>query len=289
MTKEILIIIACVPLYVVNSFCDKAVSSKNGNRYNFPYNCLKFFICGLCMLPTLFFGGTSIFGLGCLICGILCGVMYAVSKTVMLNGYERTSVAFMTLCHASGMILPCLVGHFLWSEKLTVFSAAGILLTVFSIVLMKKGEPTDKSFDFKGILCGILVFLTSAGVMMTQKIMGIYFSEQSVGAYNFYSFVTAFLILIVFSAVKKVPKIEKVDRKSVEWCAVGSALSLALISLVMTGLAGAVPSVILFPLFNGLGIVCVCVFSTFVFREKMTKAKIIGLCLGVFGLCLVNL
>ena len=50
---EILIILACVPLYVVNSFCDKYVSSKNGNKYNFLYNCIKFFIAGLCTFPLL--------------------------------------------------------------------------------------------------------------------------------------------------------------------------------------------------------------------------------------------
>ena len=82
--------------------------------------------------------------------------------------------------------------------------------------------------------------------------------------------------------------VEGKDRKQVTLCAAGSAVSLCIISLVMTGLAGSVPSVILFPLFNGLGIIFVCIGSVFVFGEKMTPKKIAGLILGVFALCLVN-
>ena len=70
MINEILIILACVPLYVANSFCDKAISSKYGDKYNIIYNCIKFLICSLCMLPLLFMDNSSKFGWGSLICGI---------------------------------------------------------------------------------------------------------------------------------------------------------------------------------------------------------------------------
>ena len=121
--------------------------------------------------------------------------------------------------------------------------------------------------------------------MVVQKLMGLYFSEQSVSAYNFYSFVVAFLILSFFTRGKD---FEPKSKKRVFLCAAGSAISLCAISLVMTSLAGSVPSVILFPLFNGLGIIFVCIGSVFVFKEKMTAKKIIGLILGVCALCLVN-
>jgi drug/metabolite transporter (DMT)-like permease len=224
--------------------------------------------------------------MGALLCGIACGVMYAVSKTIILKGYEKTSVAFMTLCHASGMILPCIIGHFFWSEPLSLLSLIGILLAVASIVLLKDSKKDKKSFDAVGILIGILVFLTSGGVMIAQKLMGLYFSGQSGVAYNFYSFVVACLLLCGFARPKETAKR---DWKRILLCATGSAVSLSVISMVMTGLAGRVPSALLFPLFNGSGIIFVCVCSVFAFKEKLTPKKILGLILGVCGLCLVNL
>lgn len=286
MTTEILIILACVPLYIVNSFCDKYVSSQNGNKHNFLYNTVKFLIGSLCLLPLFWAEDAPKFGVGALLCGIACGVMYAISKTIILKGYEKTSVAFMTLCHASGMILPCVIGHFFWSEPLRLLSLIGILLAVASIVLLKDSKKDKKSFDALGILIGILVFLTSGGVMIAQKLMGLYFSEQSVIAYNFYSFAVACLLLCGFVRPKEATKR---DWRRILLCATGSALSLCVISLVMTGLAGRVPSALLFPLFNGSGIIFVCVSSVFVFKEKLTPKKILGLILGVCGLCLVNL
>ena len=284
--KEILIILACVPLYAVNSFCDKIISVKSGNAYNYIYNCIKFLIGSLLLLPMFLTDGSPKFKLGALLCGVGCGIMYAISKTVILKGYERTSVAFMTLCHSAGMILPCILGHFFWSEPLSLFSAIGILLAVASIVLLKDGGKTNGRFGLSGILLGTLVFLASGGVMILQKLMGLYFTGESIGAYNFYSFVTAFLLIGIL--VRPVNNARS-DIKAILLCAVGSALSLCIISLVMTALAGKVPSAILFPLFNGIGIISVCVGSVFAFGEKMTPRKAVGLILGVLGLCLVNL
>ena len=285
---DILIILACVPLYVINSFCDKVISSKEQNRYNYFYNALKFLICSICMLPMLFLEKKPVFDVGSLLCGLFCGIMYAISKTVMLKGYEKTSVAFMTLCHSSGMILPCIIGHFFWSETLSIISAFGIALAILSIVLLKGGNEKNKKIDLKGSVFGVIIFLTSAGVMISQKLMGIYFAEQSISAYNFYSFVVPFLIICCFVRPKQLVGAEKRNKKLVAICSIGSAVSLCAISFVMTGLSGRVPSVLLFPLFNGLGIIFVCIGSIFAFKEKLTAKKLIGLALGVVGLCLVN-
>ena len=289
--KEILIIVSCVPLYVVNSFCDKYVSLKNGNKYNFLYNCIKFLIGSLCLMLPFLLDSSPKFALGVILCGVACGVMYAISKTLMLKGYEKTSVAFMTLCHSSGMIIPCMIGHFFWSEELSLFSVIGIILAVTSIVMLKDSSSEKNRFDVVGIIIGLIIFLSSGGVMVVQKLMGIYFAEQSVGAYNFYSFLVPFFILSFFAYKGKGNdyKSDKKDIRSVLLCALGSAVSLCVISYVMTTLAGGVPSVILFPLFNGLGIISVCVGSVFVFKEKLTTKKIIGLIIGICGLCLVNI
>lgn len=285
MSKEIFMILACLPLYVINSFCDKYVSTRNGNRYNFIYNTVKFLIGTVLLLPFLWVDEAPKFRLGVIACGVFCGVMYAVSKTVILKGYEKTSVAFMTLCHASGMILPCVLGHFWGVERLGILSLIGILLVIVSIVLLKDSKGEKKRFELLGIGIGAIVFLTSGGVMVAQKLMGLYFPEQSVSAYNFYSFLVAFLILGLLARPKS---LERRDRRGVVLCAAGSAISLCIISLVMTGLAGRIPSVILFPLFNGLGIIFVCLGSALVFKEKLTARKIVGFFLGVFALCLIN-
>lgn len=286
MPTNILIILACVPLYIINSFCDKYVSSEDGNKHNILYNCIKFLIGSIVLFPMFFADNAPRFKLGVVFCGVACGVMYAISKTVMLKGYEKTSVAFMTLCHASGMIIPCIIGHFFWSEELTVLSVIGILLAIASIMLLKGGKGNEKNYETSGVIIGIVVFLTSGGVMIAQKLMGLYFANQSISAYNFYSFVVAFLILSFF--VKPEKEGEK-SKRSLFLCAAASSVSLCVIGLVMTRLAGSVPSIILFPLFNGLGIIFVCIGSVFAFKEKLTVKKVIGLASGVCGLCMINL
>ena len=159
--KEIWLILACVPLYVVNAFCDKAVSAQKGNTYNFLYNAIKFFVGSLLLLPMLLMDKAPKLEAGVILCGVATGVMYALSKTLMLKGYEKTSVAFMTLCHSAGMILPCLLGHFFWAEPLGVLSVIGMLLAVVSIVLLKGGKEEKKGFDPVGVALGAVIFLSS--------------------------------------------------------------------------------------------------------------------------------
>ncbi len=276
-------ILLCVPLYVLNSFCDKYISLENKVSVNSAYNIIKFFIGALLLLP-MFLMDTFKFEWRILVCGILCGIMYAVSKMVILSGYEKTSVAFMTLCHAAGMLLPCVVGHFLWNEKLTFISIVGILLVILSIMLLKDSQSSKESRNRKGVLIGIVVLVTSGGVMIVQKIMGMCFPQAGVDAYNFYSFASAFFVLALFSGFRHC----KIAVKHV-LCGVGSAVSLCVISLVMTYLASSIPSVILFPVFNGSGILSVTVLSSVLFHETITSRKGLGLIIGLLGLLMINI
>ena len=163
-------ILLCVPLYVLNSFCDKYISLENKTPVNSIYNIIKFFIGTILLLP-MFLMDSSKFEWGVIGCGILCGIMYAVSKMVILSGYEKTSVVFMTLCHSAGMVLPCVLGHFLWGEKLTLVSAWGITFVIISIMLLKNSSKAGEKRSFKGVLIGIIVLITSGGVLIVQKIM----------------------------------------------------------------------------------------------------------------------
>lgn len=283
--KEIIIILLCIPLYVINSFCDKHVSAKHG-RSGFIYNVEKFLIGSIVLLPITLVDSGAKLKAGVVLCGAACGIMYAISKMLILKGYEKTSVAFMTFCHSAGMIIPCLYGNFFWDEPLSILATIGIILAVFSAVLLKGGGGEKQTYSLSGIVIGIIVFAASGGAMMCQKFMGIHFVGQSVGAYNLYSFFIAFAILGFFV---KPRKDTAKDAKSVFPFALGSSLSLCIISLVMTAISGKVPSVIMFPLFNGIGIVLVCVGSVFMFKEKMTVKKAIGIAVGLLGLCFINL
>ena len=277
-----LYIILCIPLYVLNSFCDKYISGENSKHTNSIYNIVKFLIGTIILLPMFLTDEAKLEWI-VITCGIAGGVMYAVSKMIILTGYEKTSVAFMTLCHASGILLPCIAGHFFWNEKLSIPACIGIILVIFSIWILKGDASKSGKTDMKGIIIGIVVLLASGGLMIVQKIMGMVLPRSGVDAYLFYTFATAFLILAIAA-----PKRRKITKK-ISFCALGSAVALYIISVVMTYLAADVPSVILFPLFNGSGIILVTLFSAVWFKEKITVRKACGMVIALIGLFLTNI
>lgn len=280
-----LYILACIPLYILNSFSDKSISLKKDTGLSVTYNLLKFLIGSILLLPLFCLDSAKSHGF-VIICGLLCGLLYAVSKMLILFGYEQTSVAFMTLCHAAGMLLPCIVGHFLWEETLSLLSFLGILLVAAAVFLLKDSKTDEKHTNLKGILLGLAVLLSSGGVMILQKVIGLYHPGSGVDAYNFYSFLFAFLLLGIFTG--KSTALHMVSKKMV-FPALGSAVSLCIISLVMTHLASSFPSVILFPLYNGSSILLVTLLSALRFHEQITPKKGIGMAVGLLGLYLINL
>lgn len=281
---EIIFILACIPLYILNSFCDKYISTYNCKITNIRYNLIKFII-GTVMLLPIFLGDSCKFQWGILFCGVLNGAILAISKVLMLYGYEKSSVAYMTLCHSSGLLLPCILGHFLWNETLTPVALFGILLVILSILLLKD-TGVKKQTSGVGILIGLIILIASGGVMVLQKIIGLYFHGMGAEAFNFYGFLSATLIL---SCLNGTTKRKIADKKKVLLCAAGSAISLCIISIVMTRMTSTIPSVIMFPLFNGLGVILVTLLSARIFKEKLTAKSGLGILLGLFGLFLTNL
>ncbi len=282
----IFVIFLCVPLFAVNSFCDKYASEYHNQANNFKYNACKFFVGSLILLPLFLLNNPQNIEIGSVICGILCGLMYTINKTFILRGYQKTSVSFMTLSHAAGMLIPCIIGHFFWNEKITLISLTGMIVTVIAIMLIKNKKTENGARG--GLLIGIFVFLSSGGVMVLQKIMGLYFPKDNISAYNFYSFVIPAAIMLLFSFMTNKGKNTAKISKKVFLSAIGSSVSLCVISLVMTSLAGKIPSEILFPFFNGTGIIAVCVGSVFVFKERINALQILGIFLAILGMCLVN-
>ena len=281
---EIIFILACIPLYIMNSFCDKYISTLNCKITNIRYNLIKFAIGTVILLP-FFLGDASKFQFGILLCGVLNGTILTISKVLMLYGYEQTSVAYMTLCHSSGLLLPCILGHFLWQEPLTPPALFGILLVILSILLLKD-TGSKKQTSRIGILIGLIILMASGGVMVLQKVIGMQFQGMGAEAFNFYGFISATLIL---SCINCTEKRTIVNKKNILLCAAGSAISLCVISLVMTRMTSTIPSVIMFPLFNGLGVILVTLLSAKIFKEKLTAKSGLGVLLGLFGLFLTNL
>ena len=280
---KIIFILACIPLYITNSFCDKYISTLNCKFTNIRYNLIKFFIGTVILLP-FFIGDSAKFQWGILLCGVLNGLILVISKVLMLYGYEKTSVAYMTLCHSSGLLLPCILGHFLWNETLTPAALFGILLVILSILLLKDTGSKNQT-SIIGILIGLIILFASGGVMVLQKVVGLYFQGMGAEAFNFYGFLSAAILL---SRLNGTDKGKIAGKKKVLLCAAGSAISLCVISIVMTRMTSSIPSVIMFPLFNGLGVILVTLLSARIFKEKMTVRSGLGIVLGLFGLFLTN-
>lgn len=209
---------------------------------------------------------------------------------------------------ATTLLVPVFLSAIFYGEKVSVGQYIGLLLFFGAIYFM---SAYDKEKDGKirllpivsalinALLAGINNFLQKAYVYSGEE-MGA--TMYTVFVYLF-GFIWFFLFLLCFKHLGSTRLMQFVNRFSLKTDAPltarkalgqhGGILTLmALFTFVKTALtteaAVLVPSVILFPLNKGLGMICVFFVSAVIFKEKPTWRSIGGIGLSILSMLVIN-
>lgn len=78
-------------------------------------------------------------------------------------------MAYTMLLTFSGMIIPTVLGTFLWKESITAYQAVGLVILIVTFYLNVNPKKDDK-ITFKWLKYALLSFLMSGGIGLMQKI-----------------------------------------------------------------------------------------------------------------------
>lgn len=264
---------------IFNNVCKKDLTT---GAHVYRFNTLSYAICILLFGIIAISGGFSIFTVSL---GLFFGVITALSNYYKMQSLSCGPMHITLLITTSSMIIPTMSGVF-FGEEFSIAKLIFVFVLIFFIYLSleKKG---DSSINRRWLIFCTLAFVLQGSVGVLQKIHQSSSHKGEIGGFLF----VAFICSIVYShfSAKAGFKDLGFNRKLFIFALI-CGLCTFLMNFLNLKLSGLLPSQLFFPVVNGSAIILSSVMSVIIFKEKLTKRQIVGLCGGILSLvaiCLV--
>ena len=238
-------------------------------------------------------GGRLHFDTTALLWGCVYGVtqaLFILFKTAAMNSGP---VSITTLIGNCSLVISVVVCFILWNEPISLADMIGLVLLMIGLSLTTY-KKSNGAFTKKWALLSTLFLVLGAGVGITFKA----FSKSGGTAHTSdMMIVAAFVMLISYTAIclftggfaSKSNKYTKKEKRLFIILALVSGLLSCLYNRLNIYLSGALDGVIFFPSFNGGVVVLSTVVSMIIFKEKLSAKQLIGLLLGISGICIIGI
>jgi drug/metabolite transporter (DMT)-like permease len=250
---------------------------------------------------------------------LLYGVCTTAAQMFHVTAVKYGDLSVCVMIYASGFLVSTLFSVFYFHETVGILKGLGLFLTCVSIFLINARFPkTEKGAEkkkgsYKYLLFAIPAMLCCGLVGVMQKLFAAHCAGVEFNEYLFVAFSEMLLISGVVKGIvwliekKKRRKTEKLEsgtetvltgektlekRTKKEWWqfalnAVGFAACVVLMARFNLYLTGVMDGIIFFPVYNGGSIAVTALFAFFVFKEKPTLFKVVGIVVGIFSFVLI--
>lgn len=204
------------------------------------------------------------------------------------------STASTTLIYSCGFLIPIIVSVIFWDEAVSAFQLIGVLLLLIALYLIVNPGRDSFKASKKWIFFSFLSMSLSGFSAVFQKIQqrSDFASELPyflIFAFLFSSIISCAMHFII-GKIRKTPiKIDKQEKTKLIKQAFISGTVLGLANLMNFTLAGKIPSVIQFPIYNIGSMILTGILSIPLFHEKQTKKQVIGFLLGCAAIAIIGM
>ncbi len=220
----------------------------------------------------------------CLAIGSVCGIKALLGGTVALSSMFGTA----------GMIIPIILGIFVFNEPVSPLQWLCIAVLFVSVLLLVSSvKSTLKNFSFKTVGYLIGSFVSNGLVMFCQKLFGERQPNGNVAMFSMLTFLVPTVVLAVILGVMCATKAEKqtsaiLPKKLVLYSAI-LAFAVFVIQQVVTMLTGELSGAVLFTVVNGGATVIAAIVGAIMYKEKITVRSCIGIILGIAAMVCIKI
>lgn len=276
-------------------FCKVIGTGERPKRERMALNFQSFlvaFVCALCFvlsrLPELFtISSFSLF------LSIAFGLSVALTQLMQSKAMGMGPSALVTFIYTCGFTVPLIYGMVFWQENWSVFQAVGVVLLIASLVLAME-KSSEKKSGFGWFVFAVIAMLGSGANAILQKT-----HQRSAFAEELPFFlVLALFFSAVFTGIAtllmpKETKKQETEKPRTLLQKIGPSIGLGVcvgsLNFLNLHLAGKLPSVILFPIYNVGSMLLTTVISSFLYKEKLTKKQTISFFIGIAAIIMIGL
>lgn len=291
---------------VIEQVCNKLSSNEiTAKKRFFAYGSLYQFTAALFSLIAIIFTGFNNFNLGLIFCSVVNAVLFAVSLFCAIEAIKGCSIAVANLFGLGGLIISVLVSYFWFGEEIKAHQLIGLgIFFVAAYLLSSKDGKFGKKLTVRTLLLLFTYFLSEGFVMVVQKYFALRVEGANTPLFSLVTFTFCGLFMLVcflFTLRKKddeltvKPKEEVAETrqplltKRLIICGTLLALALFSINIIVTEMSKTVPSIVIFPVSSAISILVATLVGYFVFKEKLSVKKIIGLVVGLASIIIIGI
>ena len=215
--------------------------------------------------------------------GVPNGVLYFVHLLIILTGYRLAGVGITMAFAAMGVLIPVLLSWYTWGEPMPPSRWAAVAILPVAAVLMRPNASEHKHLTLKGDIVLAMTLLMGGTVATIHKSFDMYAQEAARPLYLTSLFTAAAITSVVYVWARR---LRYRWRGVVIGSILGGANSLATL-FVLLGLS-VLPAVVFYPISGSLVISCSVVVSWLLWRERITRRQMLGVCSAVVIVALAN-
>ncbi len=269
--------------HYANGFCDAAL-----------INVIRMLLCILIGFAFVLFNGgsTTLIMSGAMMSfAALAGVTTAIFTVTWLLSVRIGAYMLVDIALMCSVLVPISGSFVFFKEKISWLDILGLILLVGAVIMMCLYNNKTKAKLTVASVILLIVCGFSSGLSDFSQKMYIANGGTAVAAFSFYTYMFAFVILLVFYACmtfKKTKRKKSLHLRRMLPLIVVMALSMFASSYFQTLAAQSLVSTILYPSARGGALILSAVMSAICFGEKLTRASLLGLLLAFAALIVMN-
>lgn len=253
-------------------------------------NSISFLAAALVALAVSGFDFVSLFSISAY--SMLMALFFSISLVVTYLSQIRSmslgNASSTSLIYSSGFLIPIFFSYFAYNEKVSIIQGISVLFLLLSLVLIINPQKSEK-VSIKWVLLSILSAAGSGTTAVLQKV-----HQRSEYAAEFpqlltFAFIFAAALLFVISIFSKRQENEEKLTLKNAGTSVLSGIFVGALNMLNISLAGKIPAVILFPVYNIGSTILSSVICAVMFREKTNLRQILGFVIGLIAILFIGI
>lgn len=205
-----------------------------------------------------------------------------------IRAMSLANASSTTLIYSCGFLIPIFFSYFAYGEKVSLVQSVSILFLLLSLVLIINPQKSEK-ISVKWVALSVLSACGSGTTAVLQKV-----HQRSQFASEFpplltFAFIFAAAALFIISLFAKRDYSEPNLTKRNVTTSIFSGVFVGGLNMLNISLAGKIPAVILFPIYNIGSTILSSVICAVMFKEKTNRRQIIGVCIGLIAILFIGI
>lgn len=222
----------------------------------------------------------------------LSGIFTAIFVVSWLISVKKSAYMMLDIFLMFGVLIPLIASNIFFNEVIKPSQWLGMAVLLSAVIIMCSYNNSIKTkITLPSFLLLIICGIANGIADFSQKVFTKRIPDASAAVFNFYTYLFAALVLIVFYAINHKSKSTNgnTNIKKIFGYILIMALCLFANSYFKTLASKYLSAVLLYPLNQGCALIISAIMASVLLKEKITAKAIIGILTAFIGLVIINL